>query len=80
MNLRTLLLFSFLFFANLSMGQDCPPAGTLIINSQAALDNFVTTYPNCTELPSSIRISGSTNLSSPAMPSQATPKIKGHKK
>ena len=52
--MKHLLLILFIF--PLIAFSQCPPDGTF--NSQAEIDAFATNYPNCTELTSSLVISG----------------------
>lgn len=43
--------------ANSSNCSDCPP-GDIVLNSQIELNDFVMDYPNCTEIPGSLTVSG----------------------
>ena len=64
MNLRRSLLFPFLLFVNIIIGQNCLPDG-ITITTQAEMDDFLITYPNCTEIEGDVVIEGTeiTNLS-----------------
>jgi len=55
MKLRQLLLFSFLSFVNIVVGQDCPQ-GDLTFSTQNEIDDFLITYPNCSEFQGNIVI------------------------
>ncbi len=57
MKLRRILLFSFLFIVNITIAQDCP-SGDLTITTQAEMDDFLISYPNCTEINGSVLIEG----------------------
>ncbi|MEL6659888.1 MAG: hypothetical protein AAFY48_05985 [Bacteroidota bacterium] len=48
----SLLFVSFLVFR---LNAQCP-TGDVILNSQAAVDEFVASYPNCTTLPGNLQI------------------------
>src|SRR5690606_8491701 len=50
----------FLFFT-LGLKAQCP-AGNVSLNSQAAVNNFATDYPNCTEVSGNLTIQGANNL------------------
>jgi len=45
---RIIFLFTFLLSTNL-IAQDCPE-GSVALKTQAAIDNFLVQYPNCTEI------------------------------
>lgn len=55
---QRLLLLGFLLTSILSFGQ-CP-AGTLTLSTQDEVDDFVLTYPNCTQLLGNLVIEGNT--------------------
>lgn len=57
--LPTCLLFFNSFAADQAAAQ-CPP-GNLTLSNQADVDNLVSAYPNCTELPGDLTISSSPN-------------------
>src|SRR5690606_39864757 len=50
----------FLFFT-LGLKAQCP-AGNVSLTSQAAVNNFATDYPNCTEVSGNLTIQGANNL------------------
>jgi len=62
-------LFKIYFFgvlllcSSVGLAQDCPTS-LLVLSTQQEIDNFSSNYPNCTELPASLKIEGNniTNL------------------
>jgi len=52
-----------LLCSSLGLAQDCPTS-LLVLSTQQEIDNFSSNYPNCTELPASLKIEGNniTNL------------------
>jgi len=61
MRYLTLLLLVFSFFP--LNAQDCPP-GSVTINSQAEMDSFAATYPNCTQINGHLTLDGEYDYSS----------------
>ncbi|GAB5474322.1 MAG: hypothetical protein Mars2KO_24210 [Maribacter sp.] len=56
--MKKFLLFSFLFISFSTLYAQCPDR-LISISSQADLDNFKTTYPNCTDLLKNFYLNGS---------------------
>ncbi len=51
-------LFSYVLFSSITIGMGQCPEMEVFLTSQADIDNFATTYPNCTELTHDLNIDG----------------------
>ncbi len=63
MKLTRILLFPLLFIVNITIAQDCPP-GDLTINTQAEMDDFLISYPNCSEIEGNVYITDTVGFDS----------------
>ena len=61
--MRLIILFFFIFSFFCLNAQDCPP-GSVTITSQAEMDVFAATYPNCTQINGHLTLNGEDDYSS----------------